>query len=169
MTKPDLDLYTDYLLSTFGATTATGLSAMVEGEVSHDQVTRFLSAQQYTSKDLWQSVKRTVRSLESDDGVLIFDDTIQEKAWSDESELMCWHFDHCSVNGWPWHLEQIRPLSQHRVHANHRGHLCSKIQKPPDTQARAFTALTAPHSRPNWSLPASSLVLPLPHWPWPMG
>ena len=96
MTKPDLDLYTDYLLSTFGATTATGLSAMVEGEVSHDQVTRFLSAQQYTSKDLWQSVKRTVRALESDDGVLIFDDTIQEKAWSDESELMCWHFDHCS-------------------------------------------------------------------------
>ena len=96
MTKPDLDLYTDYLLSTFGAATATGLSAMVEGEVSHDQVTRFLSAQEYTSKDLWQSVKRTVRSLESDDGVLIFDDTIQEKAWSDESELMCWHFDHCS-------------------------------------------------------------------------
>ena len=74
-----------------------------------------------------------------------------------------------NVNGWPWHLEQIRPLSQHRVHANHRGHLCSKIQKPPDTRARAFTALTAPHSRPNWSPPASSLVLPLPHWPWLMG
>ena len=29
-------------------------------------------------------------------GVLIFDDTMQEKAWTDESELMCWHFDHCS-------------------------------------------------------------------------
>jgi hypothetical protein len=28
--------------------------------------------------------------------VLIFDDTIQEKAWTDENELMCWHFDHCS-------------------------------------------------------------------------
>lgn len=28
--------------------------------------------------------------------MLIFDDTIQEKAWTDESELMCWHFDHCS-------------------------------------------------------------------------
>ncbi|MDO8778138.1 MAG: hypothetical protein Q7K57_57355 [Burkholderiaceae bacterium] len=31
MKKADLDLYTDYLLSTFGAATATGLSAMVEG------------------------------------------------------------------------------------------------------------------------------------------
>ena len=96
MKKADLDLYTDYLLSTFGAATATGLSAMVDGDVSHDQVTRFLSAQEYTSKDLWQQVKPTVRSIERDDGVLIFDDTIQEKAWSDESELMCWHFDHCS-------------------------------------------------------------------------
>ena len=96
MNKPDLDLYTDYLLSTFGAATATGLSAMLEGDVSHDQITRFLSAQDYTSKDLWQQVKRTVRAVERDDGVLIFDDTIQEKAWTDESELMCWHFDHCS-------------------------------------------------------------------------
>ena len=96
MKKADLDLYTDYLLSTFGAATATGLSAMVEGDVSHDQITRFLSAQDYTSKDLWQQVKSTVRLIERDDGVLIFDDTIQEKAWTDESELMCWHFDHCS-------------------------------------------------------------------------
>jgi hypothetical protein len=96
MKKADLELYTDYLLSTFGAATATGLSAMVEGEVSHDQITRFLSAQEYTSKDLWQQVKPTVRMVEHEDGVLIFDDTIQEKAWTDESELMCWHFDHCS-------------------------------------------------------------------------
>jgi hypothetical protein len=96
MKKADLDLYTDYLLSTFGASTATGLSAMVDGEVSHDRITRFLSARDYTSKDLWQQVKRTVRSVEGEDGVLIVDDTIQEKAWTDESELMCWHFDHCS-------------------------------------------------------------------------
>ena len=41
MKKADLDLYTDYLLSTFGAATATGLSAMLEGDVSHDQITGF--------------------------------------------------------------------------------------------------------------------------------
>ena len=96
MQKADLDLYTDYLLSTFGAATATGLSAMVEGEVSHDRVTRFLSGQDFTSKDLWQLVKPVVRSIENSDGVLIFDDTIQEKAWTDENELMCWHYDHVS-------------------------------------------------------------------------
>ncbi|MFT5962808.1 MAG: hypothetical protein ACI8WM_003158, partial [Burkholderiaceae bacterium] len=84
------------MLSTFGAATATGLSAMVEGDVSHDRITRFLSEQDYTSKDLWQQVKSTVRIVESAEDVLIFDDTIQEKAWTDESELMCWHYDHCS-------------------------------------------------------------------------
>jgi hypothetical protein len=82
MKKADLDLYTDYLLSTFGAATATGLSAMVEGEVSHDRVTRFLSGHDFTSKDLWQHVKPVVRSIENSEGVLIFDDTIQQKAWS---------------------------------------------------------------------------------------
>jgi DDE superfamily endonuclease len=96
MKKADLDLYTDYLLVSFGAATATGLSAMLEGDVSHDRITRLLSDQDYTSKELWQQVKPTVRMIERDDGVLIFDDTIQEKAWTDESELMCWHFDHCS-------------------------------------------------------------------------
>ena len=96
MKNKELDLYTDYLLSTFGAATATGLSAMLDGAVSHDQVTRFLSKTDYTSKDLWRQVKAVVRSIEHDEGVLIFDDTIQEKAWTDENELMCWHYDHVS-------------------------------------------------------------------------
>ena len=57
-------------------TTATQLSRMLDGEVSHDQVTRFLSNQTFTSKDLWKLVKPTLRQVESDEGVLIFDDTI---------------------------------------------------------------------------------------------
>lgn len=96
MKKAELELYTDYLISTFGSATATGLSAMVDGDVSHDRVTRFLSEREYTSKDLWLQVKSVVRQIEQDEGVLIFDDTIQEKAWTDENEVMCWHFDHCS-------------------------------------------------------------------------
>ena len=94
MDKTLLDLYSDYLLSSFGATTATGLSALLDGQISHDQVTRFLSQTDYTSKHLWQQVKSVVRSVEREDGVLIFDDTIQEKPHTDENELICWHFDH---------------------------------------------------------------------------
>ena len=89
------ELYTDYLISTFGSATATGLASMVSDSISHDQVTRFLSERDYNSKDLWLQVKSTIREIEQPDAVLIFDDTIQEKPWTDESELICWHFDHC--------------------------------------------------------------------------
>ena len=57
MKNAELDWYTDYLLSSFGSATATGLSQMVQGAVSHDKVTRFLSGRDYTSKDLWMQVK----------------------------------------------------------------------------------------------------------------
>jgi hypothetical protein len=89
-----LDLYTDYLISSFGPTTATGLSRLVEGEVSHDQVTRFLSAPAKTSADLWRIVKPLLRQVESETGVLIFDDSIEEKPYTDENDLICWHWDH---------------------------------------------------------------------------
>jgi hypothetical protein len=67
---------------------------MLDGEVSHDKVTRCLSERQYTTKDLWVEVKVVVRKIESDDGALIIDDTIEEKMWTDENEVMCWHYDH---------------------------------------------------------------------------
>lgn len=94
MDKRKLELYTDYLISNYGYATATGLSAMVNGAVSHDKITRFLSEREYTSKDLWREVKSAVRKIESGDGVLIFDDTISEKMWTDENEIVCWHYDH---------------------------------------------------------------------------
>jgi len=37
-----LDIYTDYLICQNKYATATGLSDMVDGEISHDKVTRFL-------------------------------------------------------------------------------------------------------------------------------
>ena len=45
--KTTLDLYTDYLLSSFGLTTATGLSSMVDQALSHDDVTRFIRDMDY--------------------------------------------------------------------------------------------------------------------------
>jgi hypothetical protein len=102
MEKEKLDLYTDYLICNNGLATSTGLSAMLDGELSHDQMTRFLSSRKYTSKDLWREVKATVRHIEQDAGCLIFDDTVQEKTWTDENEIICWHYDHCkgrSVKG----------------------------------------------------------------------
>ena len=89
-----IELYTDYLISSNGKATATGLSAMMDNAVSHDQIRRFLSKNEFDSKELWKRVKKSVREVESEDGCLIFDDTVQEKKWTDESDIMCWHFDH---------------------------------------------------------------------------
>ena len=94
MNKELTELYSDYLLSSFGATTATGLSDMLEGGVSHDRITRLLSREVYDSRTLWQQVKPMVRKIEQPDGALIFDDTIEEKPHTDENEIVNWHFDH---------------------------------------------------------------------------
>ena len=94
MKKELFELYSDYLLSSFGKTTATQLSSLVDGAYSHDQVTRLLSRNHFDSRTLWQYVKPVVRQVEQDDGVLIADDTIQEKLYSDENDLISWHFDH---------------------------------------------------------------------------
>jgi len=94
MNKSLFDIYTDYLICSFGLTTATGLCRLLDGEISHDQVTRLLSSPANTSADLWRVVKPLVRQVESDDGVLIFDDSIEEKPYTDENDLVCWHWDH---------------------------------------------------------------------------
>src|SRR5512132_3137287 len=89
-----LDLYSDYLISSFGPTTAVGLAALLQGSVSHDQITRFLASPAATSAELWQRVKPHVRALQGEDGVLIVDDSIAEKPYTDENELISWHYDH---------------------------------------------------------------------------
>jgi hypothetical protein len=88
------DLYSDYLLASFGATTATGLSELLEGEVSHDQVTRYLAGAKKTASDLWRTVKSVVREIQAAEGVLIIDDSIEEKPYTDENDIVCWHYDH---------------------------------------------------------------------------
>jgi len=89
-----LDLYSDYLISAFGQTTATGFLALLNGEISHDSVQRFLAGERHTSVDLWRVVKPNVRKIESAEGVLIVDDSIAEKPYTDEYDIICWHYDH---------------------------------------------------------------------------
>ncbi len=97
--KTDLDLYTDYLISSFGQATATGLSVLLDKAVSHDDVTRFLNQVAPGSKALWEQVKSTVRSAEKalakeETGLLVVDDSIIEKAYTDANGLVTVHYDH---------------------------------------------------------------------------
>ena len=89
-----VDLYTDFLISSTSYTTATAMAELLS--VSHDKITRSLSEGCYDSKYLWKKVKPYIQELTLSDllVVLSFDDSIQEKRYSDESDLNCWHWDH---------------------------------------------------------------------------
>ncbi len=94
-----LDLYTDYLISSTGQTSATGLSRLLSGSVSHDQVTRWLSTSYLDSAQVWAKAKPLIRQAErqrpaEEFAVLIVDDSILEKAHTDPSALICTHWDH---------------------------------------------------------------------------
>jgi DDE superfamily endonuclease len=90
-----LDIYSDYLIAQNQYATATGLSDLLEGQISHDKITRFLNSKEFSSKELWEYIKTEVRKIEEEvGGVLILDDTIEEKTYTDENEIICWHYSH---------------------------------------------------------------------------
>ena len=94
-----LDLYTDYLLSSTGPTTATGLSRLLDGALSHDHITRWLRQTSYGPADIWRQAKPLIRQAEArrpagEFAVLIVDDSVLEKIHTDANKLICTHWDH---------------------------------------------------------------------------
>ncbi|MFZ2726693.1 MAG: hypothetical protein WAX77_10615 [Methylococcaceae bacterium] len=71
-----------------------GLANALDNIISHDKITRFLTNAELTNKELWQLIKPTLRKYENEKGVIIFDDTIIHKPYSEENDLIAWHFDH---------------------------------------------------------------------------
>jgi len=95
-------LYSAYLLASFGATTATGLRQVLEGEISHDQVSRHLAGKKPTGADRWHPVKPFVRQVQAAAGGLSLDDSSEEKPSTEENDLVGWPYDHAKaalVNG----------------------------------------------------------------------
>lgn len=89
-----VDLYTDYLISSSSYTTATGMASLLS--IKHDKITRALSTGVYDSKFLWKQAKPYIEELTQSKETIIlsFDDSIQEKQYTDQSELNTWHYDH---------------------------------------------------------------------------
>ena len=74
-----LGIYTDYLISQNNYATVTGLSNMLDGEISHDKVSRFLRKNEFGSKSLWKYVKSCVCEHQTDtDGLLLLDNSIEK-------------------------------------------------------------------------------------------
>jgi hypothetical protein len=107
-----LDIYThylntDYLISSTGQTSATGLSRLYEGAISHDQVRRLLTKSYLDSKDVWLKSKPLIGAAEQgkamdDFAVRIIDDSILEKPHTDQNAMISTYYDHSEqgyVNG----------------------------------------------------------------------
>ena len=93
------DLYTDYLLSSTGPTTATGLSRLLEGALSHDYITRWLSSTPCGPAEVWRQAKPPIRQAEAqrpaeEFAVLIVNDSVLGKAHTDANELIFTHWNH---------------------------------------------------------------------------
>ena len=103
-----LDIYSDYLICQNKYATATGLSDLLSGEISHDKVTRYLNSEDLGSKELWVYIKPEVRKHEANKGgALLLDDSIEEKPYTDENEIVAWHYSHAKGR----HVKGINILS----------------------------------------------------------
>ena len=59
------DIYTDYLMVSTSLCTATGLSDLTDGRISHDKITRLLNSDAFNSREIWQKVKPFIREIEN--------------------------------------------------------------------------------------------------------
>ena len=108
MDKRLLDIYSDYLIAQNQYATAVGLSDLLEGRISHDKITRFLNSPEASSKEVWEYIKPEVRKIQQNvGGVLILDDTIEEKTYTDENAIICWHYLHAKAR----HVKGVNLLS----------------------------------------------------------
>jgi len=108
MANKILDIYSDYLICQNKYATATGLSDLLSGDISHDKITKYLNSAGLGSKELWEYAKPQIRKHEDKKGgVLILDDSIEEKPYTDENEIVAWHHSHAKGR----HVKGINILS----------------------------------------------------------
>lgn len=77
--------YCQYLLSTSHNYTLTNFAQHL-GNVSHDEINRYLKTEKITPKTLWLNVKDNIEVDEN--GYLVFDDTVLDKSHSQKIELV---------------------------------------------------------------------------------
>lgn len=87
--KCSLELYTKFLIANHNRYSGVELSKTSNGRLSHDSVSRWLSEEEFDSKDLWSHVRNMV---EKDKGYLIVDDSVLDKRFSRNNELVGRHW-----------------------------------------------------------------------------
>lgn len=87
--------YVDYLLSVPDHVSSVDLSEVLDNQYSHDQISRMLYGGEIDDKKLYLKGKRFVKSLKAaGKKVIIIDDSIQPKPYSEINGLVAYHYDH---------------------------------------------------------------------------
>lgn len=79
------EMYTQYLLATFGRHSALWLSELLNFNPAHDSFTRWLKGKKLRPSIIWKHVKSMVNK---DRGFLIIDDTVLDKWYSQDIEMV---------------------------------------------------------------------------------
>ena len=94
MNREMINIYSDFLITTFGQASATNLSKALDNKISHDATTQSLSEKLLTSREYWKLVKPTIRQYESENAFIVIDDFILEKPSSEQNTVISYNFDH---------------------------------------------------------------------------
>jgi len=96
--KKLIDIYVNFILSSFGKVEMTKLSKILDYTHSHDVFTKLLLNYQNKfniEKELWKQAKELIKEYENEEnGCIIIDDTILEKPYSKENNIISSHWDH---------------------------------------------------------------------------
>src|SRR5438552_4162202 len=79
--------YIEYLICTPANYTCTNLAKHLQG-VSHDAVSDYLAQSKITARQLWELVQPLVQETDSETAYLIIDDSVQDKRYSNQIELV---------------------------------------------------------------------------------
>ena len=95
-----IDIYINFLISSFGKIEMTKLSEILDGLYSHDIFTKMLlnyNKNTDVDKELWLRVRGMIRKYENErDGCILIDDSILHKPYTKENDIVAWHYDHSS-------------------------------------------------------------------------
>lgn len=87
--KCSLELYTKFLIANHNRYSGVELSKTSDNVLSHDSVSKWLSEETFDAKNLWPHVKDMI---EKETGYLIADDSVLDKRFSKNNELVGRHW-----------------------------------------------------------------------------
>lgn len=97
--RPNKDLYSQFLLSTFGRYSMVWLSRLLDNQPAHDSWTRWLSKTKQRPSLLWEEARNLV---DLSGGYLVIDDTVGDKWYAKEIQMVKRQYSgthHRLVNG----------------------------------------------------------------------